>query len=283
MPAEARELAHPWYSRVAEIPGLTSELEREFRFGQRVVMLDGTYRLGGTIKGGSSAMWVPASPELHVTYQRWARIEALPRVSRRVAYWRLVRLLRRHGIAIVNGSPGATRTFSPKLGTVYRLTRIVLEALPTHHLDSPAFATLQISGWGPDSAKASAYENGRVMLYDFAVKGARRTFLGLLLHEVGHACEAVVPPRERLALQRLHGVLLEARAFLGVEFLCDPASRQFYQANSFAEFLAETYMIYASQGERLRRHIAALPGEARAAWEAVYTRYVAWFGGMEYK
>ena len=61
MPADVRALADPWHSRVGDIPGLTPDLEREFRFGQRVVLIDGRYRLGGTIKGGSSAMWVPAA------------------------------------------------------------------------------------------------------------------------------------------------------------------------------------------------------------------------------
>ena len=54
----------------------------------------------------------------------------------------------------------------------------------------PEFAALQIGGWGPDSAKASAYDRGAVLMYDFAIRGARRTFMGLFLHELGHAHEA---------------------------------------------------------------------------------------------
>jgi hypothetical protein len=283
LPAAARALSGVWRSRVADIAGLTPQLEREFRFGQRVVEIDGQYRLGGTIKGGSSAMWIPSDRAHWQIYQRWAQAEGMPRSRRHVAYWRLRATCKAHGIRLVNGAPGATRTFSPRMGSVYTLARQVLVSLPVSHLESPAFAALQIGGWGPDAAKASAYDDGTVMCYDFAVKGARRTFLGLLLHELGHAREAAATDWERGEWQSAHAVLATADAFVGTEYLCSAESRVVYQAHSWEEFAAETYMVYCAQGERLRWHIAGFEGELRDAWDAVYARCMAWFDGIEYK
>jgi hypothetical protein len=282
MPEMVRELADPWPSLVGEIPGLTSRLEREFRFGQRVVLLDGVYRIGGTIKGGSSAMWVPAAPDLHRVYQEWAQRHGMPRSRRHVAYWRLRRLCKTHDIKMVNGSPGATRTFSPRLGSVYTFARAVLRALPASHLDHPGFARLQIGGWGPDSAKASAYEDGTVMLYDFAVKGARRTFLGLFLHEIGHVLESAEAGAQRADWQRWHAEIASERAFVATEFLSSSRSRVLYQSQAWEEFAAESYMVYVAAGGRLRDHIAQQSGAVREAWEQVYGRLMAWFDGIQY-
>ncbi len=278
-----RELAEPWPSLVGVVPGLTRRLEREFRFGQRVVLLDGIYRMGGTIKGGSSAMWVPAGEALAQVYQQWAARHGMPRTRRHLAYWRLRRLCKAHGITVVNGSPGATRTFSPRLGSVYTFACAVLRALPVQHLEHPAFARLQIGGWGPDSAKASAYENGTVMLYDFAVKGARRTFLGLLLHEIGHVLESSESPAECADWRRWHCDIASERAFVATEFLTSARSRVLYQSQAWEEFAAETYMVYVAAGTRLREHVAAQHGRVREAWEQVYGRLMAWFDGIQYK
>ena len=76
---------------------------------------------------------------------------------------------------------------------------------------------------------------------------------------------------------------MQGRALVGVDFLYGASSRLAYQANACEEFLAETYMVYTSQGDRLRAHIAACRGDARGAWDLLYARFVDWFGGMEYK
>lgn len=283
LPAPARELSQPWRSRAGEIPGLTPELEREFRFGQRAVAIEGRVRLGGAIKGGSSAMWVPAPADLLRVYRAWADVDGLPNAWRPVAWWRLRRLCRAHGIELRSGAPGARHSWSRRLGAVYVLARAVLAALPSAHLDSPHFRVLQIGGWGPDAAKASAYEDGTVMCYDFAVKGARRTFVGLLLHELGHAREAAASDRERAEWQEWHATIAAADAFVGTEFLASAASRRQYQAHAWTEFAAETYMVYCAQGERLRAHVAGTQGPVRDAWDAVYARCMAWFGSIEYK
>ncbi len=285
VPPDARGLAEPWLSLRASVAHLTPELEREFRFGQRVIELEGKYRLGGAIKGGSSAMWIPATREDFDAYRGWAALEAIPRGRRYVAFYRVRRYLSRRGVELRNGALGTPpgRVFSTHHGNAYGMLHRILGALPDSHVRPPRVRAIQLGGWGPDSAKASAYESGVVMLYDFALQGARRTFVGLLLHELGHAAEGGLDEEVRAELRRAHARLTAAGAFLGVEFLLDAESRRAYQASVFEEYFAETYMIYVSQGERLRRFIAGLPPGVRECWETAYARFVEVFGGIEYK
>jgi hypothetical protein len=147
----------------------------------------------------------------------------------------------------------------------------------------PALAQLQLGGWGPDCAKASAYENGAVMMYDFALEGARRTYSGLLLHELGHAHQTRLAPDAERALAEAFDAIRRAGAVLGIEYLLDAETRRIYQLRFFEEFLAELYLIYASQGARLRELVAAQDGDARRGWTTAYAVLAESFGGVEYE
>ncbi|MBI4574657.1 MAG: hypothetical protein HY722_00135 [Planctomycetes bacterium] len=287
MPPEARELGQAWRSRVGEIRDLTSELESEFRFGQKVIFFNGLYRLGGNIKGGSSAMWHVASEAQFHTYTAWAALEGIATVEDRRAFDGLQALLARHGVRIRNGSHGRSAEAEPaynrRHGVIYDLTARVLGELPASHLSRDSFRSLQLGGWGPDGAKGSAYEDRTVMMYDFALSGARRTYLGLLLHELGHAHEHALEPWRREPLGRAFEPIAREGAVIGVEFLLDATARQVYQRSFLNEFLAETYMIYTSQGQRLREFIAGQPPRPRSAWEVVYHHFRETFDGTEYE
>ncbi|MHC4601250.1 MAG: hypothetical protein ACYS47_19825 [Planctomycetota bacterium] len=287
MPPEVRELAKPWSNLDGSIRGLTAELEKEFRFGQSVISLDGKFRLGGNIKGGSSAMWIPADRESFEAYHAWRERDGIPRRKSRSAFKKLSRLLTSHGIALKNGSwSGAeqvSRNFSEKRGVIYAFALDVLKNLPPSHLQREAFRELQLGGWGPDGAKASAFEDGKVMMYDFALNGARRTFLGLLLHELGHVHEAALTDEEREALRDHYRTIARAGAVMGVEFLVDARARKLYQLRVFEEFAAETYMIYTSQGGVLRDYIEGLDGGLREAWRKTYILFRDTFEGVEYR
>ena len=121
-----------------------------------------------------------------------------------------------------------------------------------------------------------------LLAHDFALEGARRTFLGLLLHELGHAQESAWEPSQRARLELVHRRLVEDQTFVGVEFLLDGETRKILQTFSFGEFLAETYMIYVSQGTRLRSHVESLPPGTREGWEEVYEAFRTAFSGREY-
>lgn len=287
MPDEVRDLARPWRTLVGVIPDLTHELEQEFRFGQQVIRFGGVYRLGGNIKGGSSSMWIPCTRREWDAYRAWQRIDGIEEKEDRAAYQALEAILASAGIELVNGNYSTgeqeEHRYSKERGYVYAMMAQILDRLPRSHLTREEFAVLQVGGWGPDYAKGSSYENGRVTLYNFAIGGARRSFLGLFLHELGHVHETAMPRAVFDDLGRRFPAIAQAKAVIGVEYLLDGETRRAYQSRFFREFLAETYMIYTSQGTRLREFIAQQTGAERAAWDAVYNAFRASFEGIEYE
>ncbi len=293
MPSEVRELRDAWASRIADVPHLTEELEKDFRFGQRISKTERGYLMGGTIKGGSSSMWYPSTKEEYGAYLRWRRIEGILEERDDDALIELQEILDASDVRLntrghqgrgngANGSRENAPPPNPRFGFIYRVARDVLRCLPPSHLDRPQLARLQLGGWGPDSAKASAFSNDAVLMYDFAIRGAKRTFIGLFLHELGHAHEHAMSRGTRAELFRLYRVLADADAFLGVEFLIDASTRRLYQKFVFNEFLAETYLIYTACGAELRAFIESLERPVRRAWEQVYTIFRATFDHLEY-
>jgi hypothetical protein len=290
MPPDVRLLRDAWPSRAREIPDLTDELEQEFRFGQRISKTDRGYMMGGSMKGGSSSMWYPATREQYKAFKRWNNLEGLLEGRDDDAFARLTALLDRHGIELCtkrqSPTPGRKSPADPTpfvgYGRLYADMEAILVELPEQHLARPQLRRIQLGGWGPDAAKASAYVEPAVLMYDFACRGARRTFLGLFLHELGHAHEVALSPAEKDAIHAQFLVLGEEDAFFGVEFLLDALARQLTQKLVFEEFLAETYMIYTACGGGLRDMIARVSPRAREAWEKVYDLFRASFHGVEY-
>jgi len=252
MPDGVRSLRSPWPSHADEVKGLTWELEQDFRFGQRITKTDRGYVMGGTMKGGSSSMWYPATREQYHAYRRWQNIEGLHESRDDEAFGALSDLLAKHRIRLLTrrrSTPHNRRKQRhdvdafPGYGPLYADMLSILRGLPQHHLDRDTLHTIQLGGWGPDAAKASAYQDGAVLMYDFATRGARRTFLGLFLHELGHAHETDWSDAKKDELYAGYKVLLEEDAFFGIEFLVDANTRKLYQKFVFTEFLAETYMM----------------------------------------
>jgi hypothetical protein len=292
MPEEVRELRNHWPSQADRVENLTQELEQEFRFGQQITKTERGYLMGGTLQGGSSSMWYPATREQYHAYKRWRNLEGLYEARDDEAYCQLQRFLEPFDIDLVTRRKIAPRDRRrrdpfphPGYGPLYAHMLSILPQLPPAHLQSKTLKRIQLGGWGPDAAKASAYkkEEGAVLMYDFACKGARRTFLGLFLHELGHAHETALNESQRDELHEAYQILVEEDAFFGVEFLLDPDTRKLYQKFVFVEFLAETYMIYASCGAGLRERIEELPETPRAAWRRVYASFRESFGGLEYE
>ncbi len=287
MPDEVRELARPWRTLVGVVPDLTEELEQEFRFGQQVIDFGGVYRLGGNIKGGSSSMWIPCSRHEWDAYCAWQRTDGIPESEDRAAYEALEAILAVAGVDLVNGNYSSREQeehrYSKGRGYVYAMMARMFDRLPRAHLSRGEFKVLQVGGWGPDCAKGSSYEDGTVSLYNFAVGGARRSFLGLFLHELGHVHESAMPRGLFDDLSNRFSAIARAKAVVGVEYLLDAETRRTYQIRFFREFLAETYMIYTSQGTRLREFIAQQGGEVRAVWDSVYDAFRSGFEGMEYE
>ncbi|MCZ6689988.1 MAG: hypothetical protein O7H41_10325 [Planctomycetota bacterium] len=276
------ELGRPWKTLVGEIPDLTEKLEQEFRFGQRVTFFNGSYRMGGNIKGGTSSIWYPVGEPAHNAYLAWRERDGLPYVEDRAAFEKLQDLLDRSGTELLGSGRDKDGAYQDNFGNVYRIAFEIFSFLPFEHLSGKEISAIQLGGWGPDSAKASAYDDACVMMYDFAVKGARRTFAGLLLHELGHAHERRLPKAERRRLAEVFQVLSKEDALIGVEFLLDGKARKIYQRASINEFLAESYLIYVSHGNRLRQEMNGGAGDSASAWSALYNIFRDSFGGLEY-
>ena len=123
-----------------------------------------------------------------------------------------------------------------------------------------------------------------VYVYDFALGGAKRTMVGLFLHEMGHAHEVAMPGELLEEMAVMHVPIAEANALFGLEFLLDAESRKVYQQLLVTEFAAETYVAYAAAGPALREHIAAQrSARVAAAWRRVYGIFKETFGGAEYE
>lgn len=286
MPDDVQELRTKWQSLVDEIPELTNELENEFRFGRSVTFFGGSYHIGGNIKGGSSAMWYRCSKREYEIYQKWKLVHGIPENKEKKFYKALAKLLSQNGIEFLTEDEyfraEENPKYDPKLGYIYKITYSILEKLPKSHLKREEFLALQLGGWGPDSAKCSAYKDGKVMMYDFAIGGAKRTYIGLLLHEVGHVQEIAFSDEERKKLEQHYKIIAKEKAVIGTEFLLNPESRILYQLRFFNEFLAETYLIYCSQGKKLRKFINSLKEPLQDAWREIYEIFKDAFDNIEY-
>lgn len=275
---EISALRMPWPRLAGRIEHLTLDLEDELRFGHIVSDVGDGYRLGGSIKGGSSSVWMTVSEDVYKGYLNWKQMESLSEEPDADAFYRLRHRLASVGIS-VRSYPDE---YLPRHGGVYRMLEKVFCMFPDEHLVWLPLEEIVIGGWGPDAAKASAYKDGRIYLYDFVIGGACRTFIGITLHEIGHAFFAALRPEKRTALENAHRIISAGQALLGTEFLLDPESRVVYQEFLVDEFVAESYMVYVAQGARLRGYISRLPGELREAWRTVYGMYLDTFGGWAY-
>jgi hypothetical protein len=290
MPDEVRRLRAPWPALAREVPNLTADLEREFRFGQRIAMTERGFLMGGTIKGGSSSMWFPATADQYEAYLRWRLIDGFTEEGDPAAFQDLMALLKVFGVQLVNargasgGDPEKTHRFRRDLGAIYPLLLGMLRELPPAHLTRDELLRIQMGGWGPDAAKGSAYQDGTVYLYDFAIRGARRTLIGLFLHELGHAHEHALSTDIESELKACYARIARANSFFGIEYLLDAAARCAYQRMAFEEFVAETYLAYTACGGALRSFIEtqAVP-EVMTAWRIAYALFRETFEGFEYE
>lgn len=290
MPDEVRRIRAPWPSLAREVPHLTSDLEREFRFGQRVAMTERGFLVGGTIKGGSSSMWLPATEDQYEAYLRWRSIEGFLEDADISGFEELLAIAEANEIqldygrnATPKGSEGGPLRFRRDFGAIYALLAEIMRELPPSHLRRDELRRIQIGGWGPDAAKGSAYADGTVYVYDFAVRGARRTLMGLFLHELGHAHEHAMAATTRAELREQYGRIVKAGALFGMEYLLDAESRRAYQRLSFEEFVAETHLAYTACGGGLRGFIETHGAEAKEAWRIAYAIYRETFEGFEYE
>ncbi|MBN1809824.1 MAG: hypothetical protein JW909_12210 [Planctomycetes bacterium] len=278
MPERVRALSKAWPRLTGVVAGLTEEMEDEFRFGHTVVRVGDGYRMGGSIKGGSSSIWVVVDEVAKAAYEEWKQKESVSKGEDAEAYSLLKRRLGESGIEVFS----CPDEYEAGHGGVYREIYEIVTALPEKHLRKLSLEKIRIGGWGPDAAKASAYRNGTVYIYDFAVNGASRTLGGLFLHEMGHAFHASLTPEQAGLLVECHETIARERALIGVEFLLDPESRIVYQEFIPDEFAAESYLLYTACGGMLREFISRKKNRVAKAWWEAYRILAESFGGIGY-
>jgi len=186
----------------------------------------------------------------------------------------------------------------------YRLALETYKLLPEHHFGHSHFKELKLGGWGNGAAKFSAYENPVVHIFDCAIKGVRRNYLGLLLHETGHSfCEYLreqVPNMYTKAKTNFEIITKtketgksvfevisnreqQGNSFPVVDYLHGKDSRRDRLLSSLSEFIAELYLIYVSNGEELRQFVTNTTGEEGLAWKKTYLMFKTSFRGKEYR
>ncbi|RME88645.1 MAG: hypothetical protein D6785_00660 [Planctomycetota bacterium] len=285
---EIKALKEPWPSLGDEIPGLTEKLERAFRQGQGVFFTIKGYLLGGNIKGGSSCIWRKTTKDIYKIYKEWYQREGFrERISGKERE-RLKNFLKDHNIILLEGDRSA-RNADPKENIrimipdeCYALTYEILTHLPPHHLINPYFQKLQIGGWGPDSAKGSAFHNNTVMMYDLTVHGAKRTYAAILLHEIGHAHALLLEDDQQKELYEHFSALSKTEDWIGLEYYLGSNIRKEYQKNHFNEFLAETYLHYVVIGKDLPRFLEGMAPASMEHWKAVFQIFQNSFDDWEY-
>lgn len=277
-PNYLKELQYPWKSLVNKIPGLSPKMESEFRFGHRVSSTQQGYLIGGNIKGGSSGIWRLCSKKEYSIYQQWQKLEGIQDDPNPTYFRKLQSFLQLHSITLtceptLTETSPQNNTFQPRFAQIYQLTYEILQLLPPQHLQHNKFQKLQLGGWGPDSAKGSAYFQNTVIMYNFAIKGAKRTFLGLLLHEIGHSWESTLNQQQKQKIYPLYTQLCHSNSLIGLEYLLDAESRKNYQKLQLSEFLAENYLHYIVLGQKFLEYTKNFSKTAQKIWQKILQFY----------
>ena len=286
IPESLRTLREPWLAE-----GVPTRLANHVRFASGLTEHDGHKAVVQYASGGSGT--IIEEPVDDVTYAALDDLmgrEYFEKVYEDDAREALQSFLASRGVELVVNSKHVPRG-------AYRLAREILDVLPAEHVGHESFRVLELGGWGHGAAKCSEYDGQSVRIFTFAVKGPRRNFAALLLHETGHAnyarLEAADPPAHA-ELHRLHGEIVRhspATEFrtdvdlmpFAVDYLLGAQSRVDETLSDSREFAAEVYLLYVVRGAGLKRRFGELAGGLREPWERIYEVCRGWFGGAEYE
>lgn len=300
IPDFLRELREPWLVSVPE------ELQKHIRFNARICNMhkdlpEGIQYPGFEGKdyfiadyasaGGGTIIGHPIDEETCKALEQLAKQEYFPKEYDVQAYTDLAEFLEARGVdlslefAEKEKYPEIVRRHIPK--EVFQMTKEIYELLPEHHFGHEHFKELRLSGWGNGAAKCSKYDDPVVHMFEFAVKGARRNYAGLLLHETGHAhFEFLRNDRNRLG-EDIYECFKELKGSRGmkpfaIDYLHGLQSRLLSISN-VDEFAAEVYLLYVARGVELKKVIPSLPKEQRKPWQKLYKTFRKSFDSIEYE
>ncbi len=276
VPKSLVRLSKQWPTLVGRVHGLTDDLENMFRFGHNVdydPYLQ-RYTLGGSAKGGDTIMRSPVTEEAYLTYLSWKSIECISPVgsdSESAASFRsLEEFLIEEGVELKKKEG---LSISVRLGSAARFSEGLLRLLPRSFFGQNVLKSIFLGSSRHGAALGSAYEDGKVMIYSFLLRTAKKTFAGLFMHELGHAFQDILKSGgngDMKTISEAHKIISHHNSFYGTSFWGDRQSRKQYQQN-YSEFIPEMFMVYVTQGDALRRHINHKEDpELREAYAAVY-------------
>ncbi|MFH1684906.1 MAG: hypothetical protein ABH983_01230 [Candidatus Micrarchaeota archaeon] len=264
LPPPVRELQKPFFSKKID-----PDLERLMRFNGTVHRYDdgppiARHYLSG---GAGTIMGEPVSEAYAAEFDALSEIIYLRRFDRTdkkflrdtiTAQCQLHGLLNQRGVTLTGG--GTNPNSLPKLhSSTYNLMLEVLLILPDNHFSHEHFSKLILGGWGSGAAKCSQYLDLDVHLYDFILKGARRNLIATFLHEIGHSFFETLSLEQKQVLHNFRNMLVKQsnsnifgvaspELVLAADYLYGPESRIPYSLGSTNEFVAESYMLYVTQG-----------------------------------
>ncbi|MBI4919603.1 hypothetical protein HY837_06740 [archaeon] len=276
LPEEVKQLQKDWFD--TSVP---KEVQHRLRFACQVFGKKGKRMVWDTVSGGGGTICSHGLEEnVYQQIRALQRKELFPKSYDENSKRALENFLSQKGITLEFGGYEETPKLSRK---IFSLTKKIYELLPEHHLGHDHLKILKLCGWGGGAAKCSEYDDPVVHMFDFAVKGPIRNYVGLLLHETGHSFDEWVKqysPELRNELKGLWGELSTSNKGFAIDYLLGEKSRHDYYMSFSSEFLAEFYLIYVSQGERFRGFMKN--SSQGSTWEKVYGAYKILFDDKEY-
>jgi hypothetical protein len=303
IPPNLRQLQRPWFPKDAY-----PKVERIIRFGGQVVDFgNGHHQTMEWMSGGDGTICgEPAGMQTMTSFGQLSKDQYHRVNDKEKSMQRLLELynfLSSCGVNLI-GEGFQKEMPSPLNHVVMAEILQTIALLPSSHLGHSHFKELKLGGWGGGAAKCSAYEDPTVMIFDFATSGPVRNLYALLLHEIGHSFAANLPKAYYGAIEKARHKIIEFESAYGVDYLYGSDSRKNYYLFSTDEFIAETYMMYMTQGafspegleyisdiwkeaspEMLSRHhnfLESIDPRARRIWNAVWGLYRKCFEGIEY-
>jgi hypothetical protein len=267
IPPSLRQLQDNWFSKHNH-----PEIERMIRFGSRIVERypDRKPTIRHWASGGNGTVIensVDSDPRAIRIFQELSQgqyFSVTDKEKSEVMRDQLKLFLAERGVALVSqyGRP-------PPLLNHEVLSQMmgVLSMLPDSHFGHSHFTRFRLGGWGGGSAKCSEFADPEVRLFQFATQGPLRNMYALLLHEIGHSFGANLSAEYLDALEKARIRLSQTRKIYGVDYLQGAGERRSHLLSSLHEFIAETYMMYVTQGAFTKEGLSFLGRNSETAFE----------------
>ncbi len=266
-------LSKEWKSHINEISGLTSELEKELKFGAEILKTDKDYFKKRSTKDGFYFIEERVNETAYNAFLEWKSLEHFNNYSdyaNNIVLYDFNIEMSKYNISVKSrASKGQYEKISE-----------ILSLMPEKLIyNNPHFATIKFGGnIGKNGAKISEYneDDKSINIFDFLLKSPERLFTAIFIHELGHVADETFLKRNlelRNELMNARDIINNNNSTYTFDFGMSYEGRISYQRMS-GEFIAENFMHYVLQGDDLRMHIASQKNKSvKDAWCEVYNFY----------